>query len=255
MPGTTIQFCVFEKAHDEPSGSGYCQKLETFFRACNHGDYEVKFTTVFKAPKGKLPYIIIDGKPVADSHFIIRYLIREGKIKDLDAGLTPLQRAESRSWQAYIEELVYPATLWTRFAYPENWAILKEEIFGRVPFPLNLILQWIITRRVGNGLKGHGVGRHSREEVDSIIEDFVKNLVVRLDAAEGNFFHGSTPTIIDCVVYGFLANALKMRSNPTYTGLILKSETLRQYVARGTRLWFPEYTGLLQMVESEVLPN
>lgn len=250
-----IQFCVFEKKHDEPSGSGYCQKLETFFRASDFRAYEVKFVIPFSAPKGKLPYIILeDGKTVADSHFIIRHLIREGKIRDLDAELTPVQKAESRAWQAWIEELVYPATVWTRVGYPENLAVLKKEAFQNVPFGIRHFLHFYMPRRIQNALIGHGVGRHSREEVDSIIEEFVKSLVIRLQEStaqgKGSFFHGTSPTIIDCVVYGFLANALQLKSNPTYTALILEREVLREYVARGTRLWFPEYTGILEMVST-----
>jgi len=247
-----IQLCVFEKKFEEPSGSGYCQKLETFFRACEYTKYEVVHSTISKAPKGKLPFIILDGKQhIADSHFIIRHLIREGRIKDLDkeAGLTPIQRAESRAWQAYMEELVYPAAVWTRFAYPENFEILKQEVFNSVPILIRWILLPVIKSRVRKGLIGHGVGRHSREEVDSIIEDFVENLTTRLHASNGDFFHGKSPSVIDCVVYGNLVNALQMKSNPTYTKLILSKEILKAYIARGTRLWFPEYTGILEMVK------
>jgi len=132
-----IQFYAFEKKVEEPSGSGYCQKLETFLRASGYTSYEVKFTSPFKAPKGKLPYITLDSgsskQTIADSHFIIRHLIKEGRVKDLDAELTPVQKAESRAWQAYIDELVYPAAVWTRFAYPENLEILKQEAFANTP--------------------------------------------------------------------------------------------------------------------------
>jgi glutathione S-transferase len=246
-----IQLCVFEKKHDEPSSSGFCQKLETFFRACDYSDYESKFTTGLKAPKGKLPYIIIDDKPIADSHFIIQYLIKEQKIKDLDAGLTPVQRAESRAWQAYIEELVFPAAVWTRVAYPENLPIVREELFSNLPVIIKQLVQWLIPRKLKSGLVAHGVGRHSREEVDSILEDFTKNLDARLKGSSGPFFHGATPTIIDCVIYGFLTSGLGMRSNPSYSRFILESEELSRYVARCTRLWFPEYTHILEMVDSE----
>lgn len=243
-----LQLCVFKKEHDKPSGSGYCQKLETFLRASDYRDYEVKFTTQFTAPKGKLPYINIDGKPVADSHFIIRYLIREDKVRDLDASLSLAQKAESRAWQAYIEELIYPATVWTRVYTPVNQAALMKEACANVPFILRPLVTLLIPGRIKKGLRAHGVGRHTPEEVDSILEDFISNLVVRLKETEGDFFHGSTPTIIDTIVYGFLVNALATQSNPGYTSLILESRDLREYIARGTRLWFPEYTRTLQMV-------
>jgi glutathione S-transferase len=246
-----IQLCVFEKKDDESSGSGYCQELETFFRASAFTSYEVKFTTQFSAPKGKLPYIIEQpsGKAIGDSHFIIRHLIKEGIVRDLDAELTPAQKAESRAWQAWIEELIYPAVGWTRVGYPENLTVLKEEAFQKLPFGIRHLVSWLVPRRIQSALIAHGVGRHTREEVDNIIEEFVKSLTVRLGESEGVYFHGgANPTIIDCIVYGFLVNGLRMKSNPGYTKLILVSEMLRQYIAHGTRLWFPEYSGILQMV-------
>jgi glutathione S-transferase len=253
MP-STIQFFVFPKETDEPSGSGYCQKLETFFRICDFKDYEVKFTSPPKAPKGKLPYIVVDNKPVADSHFIIRYLIQNGKMRDLDAGLTPVQRAESRAWQAYAEELVYPAVGWTRFGYPENYAKLKEVAVGKAPWFVRTLVFPLIGKKVRKSLVGHGVGRHSREEVDGLIEEFANHLAERLlspTSAGGGFFHGSEPTIIDCAIYGFLVNGLRMKdSNPGFTKAILAHEVLREYVARGTKLWFPEYKNFLEMVET-----
>lgn len=251
-----IQLCGFEKAHDEPSGSGYCQKLETFLRATGYTSYEVKFANVFSAPKGKLPYIILHQgdkqETIADSSFIIRHLLSNGITKDLDeeAGLTPAQKAESRAYQAYIEELVYPATVWTRFAFPENWEVLKVETFGKIPFFIRPIIQYIVRNRVKGGLIGHGVGRHSHEEVESILADYIENLCVRLDpqVSKGDWFHGEKVSNIDCVIYGFLANALHMKSNPGYKKLILERKLLKEYVERGTRLWFPEYTNILAMV-------
>jgi hypothetical protein len=170
---------------------------------------------------------------------------------DTEAGLTTVQRAESRAWQAYIEELVYPATVWTRFAYPENWEVMKKEPFNKIPVYVRWFFRMIIRYRVKKGLIGHGLGRHTREEVDSILEDCVENLSVRLEVNEGMFLHGKKASTIDCVVYGFLVNAIKERSNPELTSLILEREVLRRYVSRGTRLWFPEYTGILEMVEDE----
>jgi glutathione S-transferase len=257
MPAA-IQFFVFQKETDEPSGSGYCQKLETFFRVCDFKDYEVKFTATSKAPKGKLPYIIVDNKPVADSHFIIRYLIQNGKMRDLDANLTPLQRAESRAWQAYVEELVYPAAVWTRFGYPENYPTLKEELVGKAPWFVKTLIFPLIGRKIRKGFIGHGIARHSREEVDGTIEEFVNHLAERLRSSastptsggRGGFFHGSEPTVIDCTIYGLLANALRMKSNPGFTKAILAHEVLREYIARGTKLWFPEYKAILKIVDS-----
>ena len=64
----------FAPAFGLPNASPFCMKLETYlrlaglpYRLANDGD-------VFKAPKGKLPYIDDDGTLVADSSFIIDHL-------------------------------------------------------------------------------------------------------------------------------------------------------------------------------------
>jgi len=258
----TIQLYVVPKEHSEPSNSAFCQKLETFFRAADVRDYTPVFSAPLGAPKGKLPYIVVESDDhtsttIADSHFIIQYLIRERLAKDLDtdAGLTDTQRAESRAWQAYMEELAFPAIILQRWTYPSNRTNLTKDILEGTSFPIKQFFRWILVRRMKKNLQGHGVGRHSEEEVNSLIEEFMKNLIVRLDSPksrEGGFFHGEEPTTIDCVLYGFLVNGLRMTSTPLFTGLILASETLRGYVERGTKRWFPEYSGILKMVGSEV---
>jgi Glutathione S-transferase N-terminal domain len=46
----------------------------------------------WKAPKGKLPYIVDDGEAVGDSTFIRWHIEKKYQI-DFDRGLTPEQRA------------------------------------------------------------------------------------------------------------------------------------------------------------------
>ena len=120
----TLQFYAFQKPYDQPSASGYCQKLETFFRATDFRDYEPHFTLPFRAPKGKLPYVVFEGQTIPDSHFIVQHLVKTKKVPDLDASLTPSQRAETRAWQAYVEELIYPAAVFSRLAH---FDLVKEE--------------------------------------------------------------------------------------------------------------------------------
>jgi len=250
MP-SPVQLFVFQKETEEPSGSAFCQKLETYFRVCDFKDYKVKFTAPPKAPKGKLPYIIVDGKTIADSHFIIRYFTENGKMRDLDANLTAFQRADSRAWQGYLEEFIYPATGWTRFGYPENYVHLKEEAVGKAPWFVRVLIFPLVGRNVRKSLIAHGVGRHSRQEVDGIIKECVHNLAERLNTSQGKFFHGSEPTLIDCTIYGVLVNVLRMKSNPGFTEAVLANHVLCEYVAHGTRLWFPEYKGIIEMLSSK----
>lgn len=69
---------------------------------------------------------------VPDSHFIIQYLVEKKLIKDPDelAGLTTVQEAESRAFQAYVEEVLYLAILYDRWYVDENYAVATQEEFG-----------------------------------------------------------------------------------------------------------------------------
>lgn len=263
--------CV-PKEPDQPSPSGFCQKLETVFRASGFTDYQLKFSYPHQGPKGKVPWIVLhtssitlsDGsqskagsETIADSHFITQHLVKQGIIPDLDAGLTASQKADSRAWQAYTEELNYTAIVWTRWFIPSNFQIMRR-VFSSVPIPIRWILEWFIYGRVKAATYAAGVGRHSKEEIISIMERWVGDLRDHFVEKDTPWFHGDKPTYIDCVLYGMLANVLGQECNPEITAMILSGngvgkdkggEVLRDYVKRGTKLWFPEYEQILRVVQ------
>jgi len=248
-PSISIDFFQFPKPPDDPSPSGYCQKLETFLRAVNFTDYTLKDTVPMSAPKGKLPYIVLheDQKTntFADSHFIVKHLISSKLVPDPDESLTPAQRADSRAWQTWTEELVYPAVVFTRWSRPANYATMKSSM--PVPWLLKPLVGAYFHRVVTKALYGHGVGRHSEREVDELLKEYVDGLEARL--GEHKFFHGENPAMVDIIVYGFLANALGEAGNPEYTKMLLASERIRKYTAELTTRWFPEYEKILRMVD------
>jgi glutathione S-transferase len=244
----SIKFFCFEKDPDKPSGSGYCQKLDTFFHATGFTNFTVHHTLPMSAPKGKLPYIELDynGKTetIADSHFIVVRLISDNIVRDPDDALTPAQRADSRAWQAWTEELVYPAVVHSRWSRPANYEVMKNNL--PAPSLVRPVVGAYFRRKIVNSLWGHGIARHTDSEVDQILREYIDGLEARLGQAD--YFHGSKPTLIDIIVYAFLVNALEEKGNPEYTKLILASERLKRYIATLTSLWFPNYESLLPVV-------
>jgi glutathione S-transferase len=245
----SINFYHYDKQTNQPSPSGYCQKLETYLRATQHQDYNLIASLPFTAPKGKLPYVVLehDGitTSIADSHFILKHLISTGVIKDLDDGLSDSEKADSRAWQAWTEELVYPALCHTRWLRPENFKVMAANI--PAPWIIAPVLSRYFRYRIGTALYGHGVGRHSNEEIDVLLKEYVDALEKRLEGPE--WFHGAKMSGIDIIVYAFLVNALGEKGNPEYTSLILGSDGVRKVITRGTKLWFPEYEGVLEDIE------
>ena len=237
------------KQPDYPSLSAFCQKVETFLRYTKI-PYELRDTYPFKAPKGKVPFaeIVHDSKTatVPDSHFIIQYLVENGLIKDPDeqAGLTPVQKAESRAFQAYVEEILYPAILYDRWYIDENYAVTARETFTEFSWLIGAIVSRFIRWRVTSGLYSAGIGRHSPEEVHRLQKEAFEALEVKY--ADRKYFHsGDLPSCIDLTVYSFLANILTAGGNPYFTNLILKSMALKSFVGEMTQLLFPEYKDLI----------
>ncbi|KIJ67106.1 hypothetical protein HYDPIDRAFT_150372 [Hydnomerulius pinastri MD-312] len=253
LQSTHVVLLGVPKKKNIPSSSGFCQKLETHLRFSGIS-YELRDTYPFKAPKGKVPYAEIkhDGKTltIADSHFIIQYLVEHDLIKDPDvlAGLTPAQKAESRAFQAYVEEVLYSAIVYDRWFINENYEVTAREAFGDLPWPVRSGMSWFFWRRVTGALYTAGIGRHSREEVQALQKEAFEALEAKFK--EHKYFHGDQqPSRIDLTVYGFLANILATEGNPYFANLVLKSTVMTSFVKQMTTSFFPEYETLLRRID------
>lgn len=79
-------------------------KLETYLRMCNipyESEYSFKRST-----KGKFPWIEYNGRSVADSNFIVRFLNEEFKV-DPDAHLSVVDKAIAHAMIVTLEENAY----------------------------------------------------------------------------------------------------------------------------------------------------
>jgi len=127
-------------------------------------------------------------------------------------------------------------------------------------------MSWYMRRRVISAMNSQGVGRHSMAEVEELLTEYFSSLEAHLESARDlvraqtvdksdlgvAYFHATPkPTLVDCVIYGFLANALQTRSNPFVSKQILDRPILREYTLHLTRAWFPEYEKLMDLVTAE----
>ncbi len=237
------------KKKDEPSASGYCQKVETFLRVTSTR-YEHRETLPFKAPKGKVPFMVVNGETVADSHFMLRHLIKTGVSPDLDSFLTREQLADTHAYQKSIEEMLYPCTVRERWFKDENYQTIKQEIFGSMFWPLRWILPWIFRRNIRSALWTQGVGRHSEQQIESIVASTFEDLEAKYSHGENYFHRTENPTEIDVIVYSFIANALQTYSNPFVAQKILNKPHLVKFAKLMTNKLFPEYHKILQRLET-----
>lgn len=248
-----LKLHVFPKPEHTPYLSYYCQKLETFLRATST-PYTIVSTMPYSAPKGKLPYITLpepSSGTMCDSQFIISHLVTASLSRDLGAGLSAAQKADTRAWVAYTDELIFPALVWHRASEPANWARLYEEVFvAQLPWGLRDLAAMYQKRQYTLTAWYNGLGRHSGEEIRGMLGEWVEGVEERLGGEDTReqlayLMGGSEPTLADVAVYSLLVCALGTESNGFMNERVLGSGKLKRYVRILTEWWFPEYEGVL----------
>jgi len=232
-----IRLYQFPPAFGLPNASPFCMKVETYLRMAGLAYECPRGASHFKAPKGKLPYIEDDGRVVADSTHIIEYLKRAYG-DPLDAHLTAAERATALAFQRLLEENFYWAALYSRWIDDAGFALAREAFFARLWWPFRLVLPHLARRGLRAELRGHGMGRHSRDEIYAIgcrdlaaIADFL---------GDKPFMMGDRPTSLDASAYAFLANVLWVPLESPLKAHAQKCPQLEAYCRRMKERYYPE---------------
>ena len=211
------------------SVSPFCLKLDAFLRMTGIDHDAVTATTPFGGPKGKAPWIEHEGRKIGDSSFIIHYLKETFRV-DPDARLNEAQTGYALAIQRMVEENLYWAMVYDRWARPENWPILKATVLGGIPAPVRAIMAPFARRGVLKQLKGHGMGIHSAEEIVASGKRDIAALAAILN--EEDWFFGDTPTETDAVVYSLLANIHDVGFHSPLKSAIAAHENLTAFLVR-----------------------
>ena len=188
-----------------PNASPFCMKVETYLRMTGLPYQFARGADIRKAPKGKFPVIEDNGKIIPDSSFIVEYL-KATYGDPLDARLTPAELAVALAMRRLMEENLYWSALYSRWGEDGNWRITREAFFGFMPAVIRPLVAGLIRRQALKSLYGHGMGRHTRDEIYHIGKTDVSALAQFL--ADKPFFMGEQPTSLDATAYAFLANLL-----------------------------------------------
>lgn len=200
-----IKLYQYEPALGLPSASPFCLKLETYLRMAQLPFVAplVTLRDIGRAPKGKLPYVQDGTTVIADSNLIIDYL-KTTYGDRLDVWLSAEQRAVALAFQRLLEENLYWALLYSRWMEPKGWADIKDVFFGKMPRPLRWFIAPLARRSMRQQLHGHGMGRHSAQEIYAIAARDITALADFL--ADKPYFMGDEPCALDASAYAFLAN-------------------------------------------------
>lgn len=220
-----------------PNTSPFCLKMETWLRMADI-PYENRFVMdPRKSPKGKFPFIKVDGVSVSDSEFIIEFL--KNKFGDvLDKNLNDEQRAQVLFLESTFSERLYWYMVYLRWQDDLGWAHVKEAFFFKLPFFTKLFLPNVIRKATIKSVNLQGTGKHTREEVLHLAYKTVDAIATTL--GENSFFAGSELTSVDATAFGFLANIVWLPYDCPLRKHLEKYKNIQGYCDRMWKDFYPE---------------
>ncbi|RWS04759.1 hypothetical protein B4U79_04869, partial [Dinothrombium tinctorium] len=165
-------------------------------------DHKMKY----KSKKGQLPFVELNGNEIADSDIIINELSQHFG-KDVNEGLTEEQRTLSHAFESMLNNHTTWVVRWWRYNNPDEFIKsaqldIKRVLNSRLPKSLlNFVFKIGFKSNVKQAV-GHGLGRHSTEEIYDFGKGDLKALSHQL--ADKDYFFGNEPHLLDCVAFAHL---------------------------------------------------
>jgi glutathione S-transferase len=229
---TAVQFPT---AFGIPNPSPFCMKVEILLKMAGL-PYETEVeSNPTKGPKGKIPFIRDGAEVIGDSTFIQQHLeTRYGA--EFDAGLSAEDRAVGHAFARMGEERLYWCLVYSRWI--EHRHIYPQVLLGELPPVIRPIVSFIARKQVRASLKGHGLGRHSREEIYALGKRDIDAIAAQLGSKD--FVLGAKPSSADAAVYPILHGLLIPETRSPLMNAIEAQPNLIAYVARCRDRWFAD---------------
>jgi glutathione S-transferase len=211
-------------------------KLATFLRMAGIDFEFFEANDPSKGPKGKSPWVELDGVPMGDSSLIIEHLSRCFDV-DLDPHLDARQRAMATAVQRMLEEHYHQCfehQLFFGQGGPERLTAFASSL----PVPLRWIVPVVVKRGFEKQLYARGMGRHPEDVIIAQGKSDLDALSALL--GDRRYFFGDTPSAIDACIFGFLGVSVYVEGdNPLFVHARSHDNLLR-YCERMRARYFPE---------------
>ncbi|XP_042863715.1 failed axon connections homolog [Penaeus japonicus] len=224
---------IFSRGYTCPSLSPFVIKLETYLRMADI-PYQVDYEEPM-GPKGKSPWITLNGEDMADSQLIMERLGPKFQ-KDLSSHLTAQEKAVAHSMRVMLDEYF----LWCL----AMWRYVKERgrpLVNSMHFPLSLRLMMpMFIKKVVQATYVQGIGRHSNQDVEEMGTKCLHSLSVWL--GQKPFLMGDKPTEVDCSAFGMLVQILWCSPNSVYQKMLETDfRNLYDYCHRMKEKFYPDW--------------
>jgi len=215
------------------NASPFVLKLQTFMRMANI-KYEMDVTDSF-GPKGKSPWISLNGQHVSDSEFIIEHLTKKFDV-NLNKSHSDKQLAIASSLRILLDEHFFWGLVLERFV--DFNTTQKVVPFPRVAYHY---LKCVVKRRA----KAQGVGLHSMKEVQSIMTKDLR--IVSTILGNQKFICGDEPSEFDAGIWSQLAQCMWGLPDSPYESLLNGNEcpNLKEYVIRMKERYWKDWNQIV----------
>ncbi|KAK8754398.1 hypothetical protein OTU49_016061 [Cherax quadricarinatus] len=229
---------MFPRGHFSPSLSPFVVKLETYLRMAEI-PYQVDYDEPF-GPKGKCPWITLNGEEIGDSQLIMERL---GSMynKNFSSALTQEQKAVAQAMRIMVDEhLVWCLVVW-RYIVDGGRSLLacmEWPRFTRLFIPR-------LKYKIEKVAKLQGIGRHSSTEVEEMGRKDIAALSVYL--GNNQYMMGDNPTELDCSVFGMLSQIVWNSPNSPYIRMFNSEFTnLNAYCQHMKEKFWPDWNECLK---------
>ncbi len=231
---STITLYRFSPFLGAPDSSPFVIKTMMLLKLAGLAFHDVQGNPL-KAPKKFLPYIDDAGTVVDDSTLIRRHIERKYRF-DFDAGLGPEQKAMSWAIERMCEDHLYFAMLEARWLHAANFRKGVGTLFGVIPLPLRPIAKVVLRRQNAARLRGHGIGRHARPDIEQLATRDIDSLAVLLGAK--SYLTGDQPCGADATLFGMVTSILTPPLDTSLRPAVQRHANLVAYCDRVTARYF-----------------
>jgi glutathione S-transferase len=206
--------------------SPFVTNVDTYLRLASLPYKLMPFSreTLVASPKGKLPYTVDGKQVVADSAFILEHC-QQKYGNPLDDELTDTQRAVGHATVRMLEENLY----WVLVA--ERW---RDSTVAVDHYPILAGAPADVVRTVTDTmlaeLRGHGMGRHTADEIRHIGSCDLAALSATL--GDKPFLLGESPSSYDASTYSFVAHFVQAGYDSPVKRVVERTPNLMRYWER-----------------------
>jgi glutathione S-transferase len=195
---------TFGPAFGLPDPSPFVVKAEMLLKLSGL-EYQNEPSGLKGAPKGKLPFIEDQGVKVADSTLIRLHLEQKHAIY-FDKGLSPRDRGIAWAVEKMLEDHLYWVMVKGRWLDPVNFARGPKHFFKAAPALIRPLVVSMVLKSVRKNLHGHGLGRHTDEEINVMSARAIE--AVSQVLGTNRFLMGDDPCGADATVFAFVSGFL-----------------------------------------------